>query len=223
MRKVSFLILVFLPSNAHTNELSSGRMLIPEISKTFPKLQSNKFIIFCKQSNEILIQNDKNSIIKESDCSLNFTYKSSNNIDYECRFSSNENNIENVKKWLDQFFLFKIQRKGDYLFDIPVLYNKQKKVSICAEKDIWVLISEKHNKNIIKTIRYKTILSAPLEKNSCIGWIIIRSPIFNEPYFYDIRFPMDLEKSGKFSIIKDSINYLIFGPSYQQEVKKDEI
>jgi hypothetical protein len=189
-----------------------------EVAKTFPAVSSKKYLIISQQTNEVLISSETSNDWNISETNKNFfSYKNKHQVTFQCFFEDNEKNIEKLKKWLDQFFLFRVCRKNELICEIQILYSANESVcAITLENDIWVLVSENFNKEVSKTIQHRTILAAPLDRNTTVCRIAIQTNIFQKPYSTAITIGKSIKKSGIFNVFKDSLYYLIFGKTSEE-------
>ena len=149
-----------------------------------------------------------------------FKHKTKSNCNFFCAiYGSNSEedlyrDIKLIKLWLEQFFLFKVSEKDEIVANIPVLYSLAKMFPIKFQDDNFVLISKKCSKNVIKTVRYKTILKAPIRENTNVGTSFYKTSTFDNFIQKPILIKDRIDKGSRWSAIMDSIHYIIFGTPF---------
>lgn len=126
-----------------------------------------------------------------------------------------ESDKQKLSAWLDQFFLFKVCKKNEILAEIPVLYSiKLSKIDMRANKDIFILLSDEQSNNITKSIKYRSVVTAPFTQNTLLGSINILTDTFINPVSINIRSLYTVGKGSPLKIFMDSLKYLIFGTNF---------
>lgn len=128
-----------------------------------------------------------------------------------------EEDRNNISEWLDQFFLFKVCKKNAMLAKIPVIYGKNlNNIDMVSNEDIFTILSAKQNNKIVKTVIYKSVISAPFNENTSIGSVALSTKTFVNPFTVDIKTTGSDKRAGKCKVLMDSIRCLIFGPSFNR-------
>ncbi|MDR1034947.1 MAG: hypothetical protein LBL32_03365, partial [Holosporales bacterium] len=146
-----------------------------------------------------------------------FYYKNPDSCAFLCVFSEAasrqnvERDIKLTKKWLDQFYLYKVSQRKEFVANIPVLYGKDGSIPIVLDRNQFVLISKHCDNNVTKTFKYRTILAAPIGVGESIGCVFYRTSTFQKPIIRKITTSTTIQKTNKIQILCDSIMYLIFG------------
>lgn len=137
--------------------------------------------------------------------------------------STKEEVIEDVKSivsWLEQFFEYKVSKKGEEFAKISIIYGKLNKLDAFFDDDHFLLLSKKLNDQIMKVSRYRTMIAAPFDPNYMVGNVLYQTSVFQNPISKIVTSGKKVEKSGKFKTILDSICYIIFGNSFSDSINK---
>jgi hypothetical protein len=160
------------------------------------------------------------SIGKNYGCAIKI--KNANNEDFYCvlygasSFKALEEDIENIKTWLVQFFTYKVSISGEKIAEIPVFYGEKDSCIASIKEEHFVILSKYLNKNITKTSVYRTMLEAPVMSGENIGVVTYNTSIFKNNIIKYILTDEHIEKANKLKIILDSIAYIIFGSPYRK-------
>ena len=128
------------------------------------------------------------------------------------------NDIEKIKVWLDQLYIYNIQQ--DSALDIPIIYGTLSLVNFKTPGTQAILLSRKGSKKIGKVYRYRTILKAPVVPDDEIGYVLYYTDIFKNPIQKTLKAGINIKKSSWLRCIYDSIRYLIFGTTAFIQAKK---
>ncbi len=171
-----------------------------------------------------IVKPARDRIIKFPDGSLTAVFSYTNK--YKCQFKivlsetvqtipSYESDKKKIMNWLDQFFEFKVYKKGEYIANIPVAYAKAiNNIDIFCNNDIYVPLSDKQYNKITKRVIYKVIITAPVSVNSKLGDIYIYIPAFQNPIQVNLIAEKSVPRGSRLKTMIDSIKYIIFGPNY---------
>ena len=121
-----------------------------------------------------------------------------------------QNDIEKIKAWLEQFYVYNMRQQNSYL-RIPVIYGTRSVMIFKLPKTQPILLSRTQTKKIEKVYRYRTILKAPITANNEIGYVFFHTAIFKNPIQKTIKAGINIKKSGWIQCLWDSVRYLIFG------------
>jgi len=120
------------------------------------------------------------------------------------------NDMEKIKVWLEQFYIYNLQQHDRHLL-IPIIYGTQSAVNFKTPEIQPILLSSKKSKKVERVYRYRTILKAPLAPNDEIGYVFCHTDIFKNPIQQTIKAGINIKKSSWHRCIYDSARYLIFG------------
>ncbi|MDR1034834.1 MAG: hypothetical protein LBL32_02780 [Holosporales bacterium] len=147
-----------------------------------------------------------------------FCYKNPDSCTFLCVFGrakSRQNivrDINFIRNWLDQFYLYEVSRRGELIATIPVLYGKVTAIPVVLSKRQLILLSKNCDDNVTKTSRYRTIVAAPIRDGDIVGLIFYGTSTFQNVLSQDLKASTTVEKTNIARILFDSIRYLIFGP-----------
>lgn len=156
-----------------------------------------------------------------------FHFKNHNDCEFSIvlyGLSTKEEAIEDIKSissWLDQFFEYRVSKKGETFAKIPVFYGKSKIVDIFLSDDHFLLLSKNLNDKIMKISRYRTMLHAPVDLNYQIGVIFYQTSVFQNPITKVVLSEKKVQKSCRFKTVLDSVFYVIFGSSFCDSFNKE--
>ncbi len=129
------------------------------------------------------------------------------------------NDIEKIKVWLDQLYIYHVPQQDSFLY-IPIIYGTRSVVKFKVPGTQPILLSRKGSKRIEKVYRYRTILKAPVVPNDEIGYVFYRTDIFKNPIQKTIKSGINIKKSNWLRRVYDSIRYLIFGTTAFMPIEK---
>lgn len=180
--------------------------------KDAPALESKNVLVFNAKTRSVILGKDLNLM----SCNLKMTHTNSNNVTFGCVVidddpSKKARDLDKIFEWLEQFYEYKAIKRGEFLCSIPVLYSDDcKGIAVSSDTDVFILLSNKKPKKIYKTIRYRTILGAPIsaEKNVCFVNI---STSFSRNLKTDFAIGVDIEKGNALNVFRDSFHYIVFG------------
>lgn len=136
-----------------------------------------------------------------------------------------EESIENtttdskkISDWLDQFYGCKISENTEDGIQIPVIYGTARSVQFDVPSTCNLLLAKICSRKINWIIRYRTIVKAPIKVGDALGFVFYQTDLFKNPIVKVIRSNKKIAKTNWIRCIRDSIMYLIFGPTmYSKE------
>ena len=192
--------------------------LAEQLSKTFPKLFSEKFLIVHPKSELVVHGNvfDITSVENE------FEVRNANNENFKIALGGFHSidelkaDLKAIKSWLDQFFSYRVLSADEVISEVPVFYGQKSKYRISSNGDHYIILSKNQNRRIKRTFIYRTMLSAPVPKNLKIGTAIYKVDTFQNSIKKDIVTLNSIQKTGRYRTILDSLSYVIFGAPFEQ-------
>jgi hypothetical protein len=156
-----------------------------------------------------------------------FNYKNTNSCEFTVvlyEFSSKEQAVRDIKsviQWLDQFFVSRISSDEKAVTKIPVLYGVKESVLFKNLSNRSILLSKKHSNQVTKVIRYRTVIRAPFEIGTELGFVFYFTDLFKNPIVETIVSIERIEKANWTKCILDSICYIVFGTSAYHVKNRD--
>ncbi len=161
-----------------------------------------------------------NSVSQISGMTFVFAYTNK----YKCVFKialSGINTIEQFQEdqrkifdWLDQFFIFKVCGKDEFLAQIPVIYGNITSIDMLTNDSIMAILSDRHPNKLTKTIVYRSIIKAPFDQNTKLGSLKVLTNTFEHSLTFDIFATKSAGEGNRWKTFSDSIKYLIFGSNF---------
>lgn len=123
-----------------------------------------------------------------------------------------------ISEWLDQFYECKISVNTEEGIQIPVIYGTARSIQFDVPSACNLLLSKTCSRKINRIIRYRTIVKAPIKVGDELGFVFYQTDLFKNPIVKIIRSNKKIAKTNWIRCIRDSIMYLIFGPTmYSKE------
>ena len=206
MNKIFLLTVVCF--NTRASEIYHSDM-IDSIIATFPKIDSKNCKILCLDTGTTLIEyGDK--IYHTGNYRILVTNK--NGVNFLVIVDNNAVKLDNIRKWLEQFYKKKIDHSNVHI-TIPVIYGNARTLLIQPDAST-LLLTIKETSEIKILYRYKIIVKAPITKNDEIGYIVYNTSIYKNPIIKQLSAGCNIKTTTWIQCIRDSFYYLLFGSSW---------
>ena len=123
--------------------------------------------------------------------------------------------IKELLKWLDNFIEYTVFSKNDYIASVPVLYGANtNKLDIKLTNNIKLIMTKGKTHNVKKRLYYKTITTAPVNKDTVLGIIELKTQTFEKPVKINLYANIDIKRGSRLKTTLDSISYIILGTPF---------
>ena len=152
-----------------------------------------------------------------------FRYISNNKCIFDCIVFGPNNkeelcsDIKIICDWLNIFVINNIPKEYEVSSNISVFYGTNKQLPIVLDYNNKVLMVNKKQEKINRTIRYLMRIRAPVHQSDTIGWVFYKTSLFDNPIKYTLKAKYIIQKGGLFNNFLDSIHYILYNSPYNKE------